>query len=269
MNPTIPTEQIIREIESSEMDFMYDRMFAIQNRQNNPEGIEIKQFGNSLCLYSRTMHWAAFNTAKGITKSDLEFIDLIIDFYRARDRKVQLEIVPSSVDQNLLKALSDRGFYQSGFHTSLYIEPIDFEEDYPVNIKIRELQEDQFHLYATIHCKGTGLSDDGIPYVAENNKVLYNRLGWKFFIAYIDEQPAAAGVMYSKNGIASLTFAATLPEFRNRGLQQMLLRRRIIEAKKMVCRLAVSQCSFLSQSHRNMERVGMKIGYVRTTWTEI
>lgn len=89
-----------------------------------------------------------------------------------------------------------------------------------------------------------------------------------FFIACLDEVPAAAGVMYSKDKKASLTFAATLPQYRNRGLHQCLLRRRVEEAVKNDCKLVISQCSFQSQSHKNMERLGMKIGYVRASWTE-
>lgn len=268
MSVIISSNSLINDIVISESDYMRDRMTAIQSRSGNPEGIEIKQFGNALCLYSKTMPWGSFNTVKGITSADYERIDAINDFYQTRERKAQFEIVPSLVDQSLLKHLSDRGFYQSGFHTSLYIEPTLFEEDNEETIRIEEIEEDQFHVYATIHCRGTGLSDDGIPYVTANNKVLYNRPGWKFFIAYVLEEPAAAAVMYSNDGVASLTFAATLPEFRNKGLQQRLLKRRIHEAKLNDCRLVVSQCSFLSQSHRNMERIGMNIGYIRTTWTE-
>lgn len=268
MTSILPSEQLIREIELSELAYMYDRMAAIRNRSGNPEGIEMQYFGNALCLYSRTMPWPTFNTVKGITGGDLDYIDRMIDFYLTRDRKAQFEIVPSRADRNLLEALSERGFYQFGVHTSLYIEPAEYGDDSRDHISIHELREDQFELYAAIHCRGTGLSDDGIPYVAENNKVLYTRPGWKFYVAYIDDKPAAVGVMHMKDRIASLTFAATLPEYRNQGLQQRLLQRRISEAKRNGCKLAVSQCAFLSQSHRNMERVGMKIGYVRTTWTE-
>lgn len=268
MNSILPSEQLIKEIERSEAAYMVDRMTAIRNRPNNPEGIELQQLGNALCLYSKTMPWPAFNTVKGLISTDMAYMDPILEFYRTKDRKAQFEIVPSLVNQNCLKYLSDRGFYQSGFHTSLYMEPREFDEEFCEDIRVQELQEDQFHTYATIHCRGTGLSDNGIPAVAENNKVLYNRPGWKFYIAYVKEAPAAAAVMYMKDSIASLTFAATLPEFRNLGLQQRLIKERIIEAKRNHCRLVVSQCSFLSQSHRNMERVGMKIGYIRTTWTE-
>jgi GNAT superfamily N-acetyltransferase len=268
MNDSIPTEELIRELEASEMDYMIDRMEAIEVRTGNPEGIEIQRFGHAICLYSRTMPWPSFNTVKGIRNEDIDLIDQIIAFYRARERKPQFEIVPHLMDQSILKSLADRGFYQSGFHTSTYITPTVIPTAIDERIQIHEISENEFELYATIHCRGTGLPDDGIPHVAQNNRILYNRPGWTFFLADFEQTPAAVGVMYRKRGTASFTFAATLPEFRKLGLQQHLLNRRIKEAAVHNCRLAVSQCAFLSQSHRNMERVGMRIGYIRTTWTE-
>jgi GNAT superfamily N-acetyltransferase len=268
MRSFIPSNALVKDIEHSELVYMHDRMIAIQNRRGNPEGIEIARFGNALCLYSKTMPWGAFNTVKGITNEELDDIHSIINFYRVRDRRIQFEIVPSHVNANLLKFLSEQGLYQSGFHTSTYMEPQIFDDKLPEHIHIQELNEDQFETYALIHCRGTGLPDDGITPVAANNKVLFDRAGWKFFLALVHGVPAAVAVMYSNDGIASLTFAATLPEYRGIGLHQYLLKKRITEAKRNKCRLVVGQCHFLSQSHRNMERIGMKIGYIRTTWTE-
>ena len=52
-------------------------------------------------------------------------------------------------------------------------------------INIKEISEEEFMTYALIHCRSTGLPDDGIPYVADNNQVLYARPGWRFFMALI------------------------------------------------------------------------------------
>lgn len=268
MAPLIPSSELVKDIEFSELDYLHDRMNAIRNRTGNPEGIEIVQFGNAVCFYSKTMPWGAFNTVKGMTSADREHVDPIIDFYRQRGRKIQFELVPSMVDADFLRLLSDRGFYQSGFHASTIIEPQTFDDRLPEPVRIQLLNEDQFETYAMVHCRGTGLPDDGIAPVAANNKVLFRRPGWKFFIAYVHGEPAAAAVMRAKDGLASLTFAAALPAFRGMGLHRFLLKRRVEEAYRNNCRLVVGQCQFLSQSHRNMERIGMKIGYIRTTWTE-
>ncbi|WP_316245779.1 hypothetical protein [Paenibacillus tuaregi] len=158
-------------------------------------------------------------------------IDPILEFYQARERNIQLEIVPGLADQEILKRLHDHGLYPAGYHTSLYMNPADLTGP-PENprIRVQELKEDQYDLYAAIHCRSFGLPEEGIPPVAANNKVLYPRPGWKFYLAYMDDIPAAAGVMYIKGDVASLTLAATLPEFRNLGLQGSLLRTRIMEA---------------------------------------
>ena len=172
MGSLIPSKTLVKDIEYSELDYMEDRMIAIQNRIGNPEGIEVKRFGNALCLYSKTMPWGAFNTVKGITNDDLHYLNPIMNFYRERDRKIQFEIVPSLVNEDFLKLLSDLGFYQSGFHTSTYVEPHIFNDQLPEHISIQELREDQFETYALIHCRGTGLPDNGIAPVAANNKVV-------------------------------------------------------------------------------------------------
>jgi len=259
-------------IESSEIGYMLDRMEAIRSRPGNPEGIEIARFGGAACFYSKTMPWATFNTVKGLRSGDGDALAAIVDFYRSRGRKPQFELVPGLTDQELMKRLDELGFYQTGFHTSMALTAADADalspephEDEP---EIRLLREDEFELYATVHCRGTGLPDSGIAPVAANNGVLYGRPGWRFYVALWEGVPAGVAVSHTSKGTASLTFAATLPEYRGRGIQTALLRRRIGDAFAEGCGLVVGQCAFLSPSHRNMERVGMRIGYVRASWNE-
>lgn len=270
MNAIHPSENVMQAIEQSEIDYMTDRMNAIRERPGNPEGVEVAQFGHAVCFYSETMPWPSFNTVKGLRSSDIEYIDDMIRFYRERARKPQFEVVPGLADQPVLRSLAERGLYPSGSHTSLYAQPAAANrEPAPEAVRIEEIGASEFDTYAMIHCRGTGLPDDGIPHVAANNRVLHQRPGWFFYMAYYEERPAAVGVMHVKGDVASLTFAATLPEYRQRGLQLSLLRCRLAEAAGRQCGMAVSQCAFLSGSHRNMERAGMRIGYVRSTWTEL
>ena len=269
MGPT-PTREYIASIEASEMDYLSDRMIAIRERPDNPEGVELKAVGEAVCFYSQGMPWPSFNTVKGAGAAEAAAIDEMIDFYKKRERKPQFEIVPGIEDRRALQALSQRGFFASGTHASLALdlalwEPKAFATP---RVRISKLQENEIETYAAIHCKSFGLPEHGIAPVAANNKVLLGRPGWTFFIAYVEDRPAAAAVMFIKDRTASLTFAATLPEYRKTGLHEQLLHRRFSEAKHQGCDLVVGQCAFLSPSHRNMERAGMKLAYVRTTWTE-
>ncbi|CAM4007858.1 GNAT family N-acetyltransferase [Saccharibacillus endophyticus] len=270
-----PSTTQIAAIERSEIDYMTDRMLAIQSRPGNPEGVEIRNFGSAVAFTSKTMPWPSFNTVKGITDASIEHLEEILDFYRENEAKVQLEIVPSRVGPDFLRKMSESGLYQSGFHCSLAMTPeqgsmTTSEQGSDIErIAIRKLEADEFELYATLHCRGTGLPDNGISHVRSNNEVLHDREGWNFFAAELDGAPAATAVLFEKEGLASLTFAATLPEFRRQGLQRRLLEHRVTEAFSRPNKLVVGQCAFLSQSHRNMEHVGMKLGYIRTAWTSL
>lgn len=266
------TEAVADALEQSEIDYMTDRMKAIQDIEGNPEGIHLTRFGHARLYYSDTMPWPQFNTVKGMRGEDIHHIDEIISFFRTRNRTCQFEIVPKQAHPLLFKKLSESGCYQSGFHATLYGAAerqalFDLDPGSEEEIRVLPYAEEDMMTYAAIHCRGTGLGDDGISAVARNNEVLLKRPGWSFFIGFQEEKAAATGVMYRQNGIASLTFAATLPSYRNIGMHAALLRRRIHEAALSGCRLVVSQASYLSQSHRNMERAGMKLGYVRATWT--
>ncbi|OKP86845.1 hypothetical protein A3844_12645 [Paenibacillus helianthi] len=262
------TRELAERIEKSEIDYMVSRVKAIRERAGNPEGAEIEKFGNTTAIYVKTMPWGAFNTVKGITLDDIDQVDEIIHFYHERDRPCQFEIIPSKSSPELLQYLSSKGFYQNTFHTSMYGIPNEVYPDYPSNIFIREINEDEFELYGKLHCLGSGSAESGSKYVAANNKVLFNRSGWRISLGFVNEIPAGVAVMYIHSGIASLTFAATLPEFRGQGLQSAFLGKRMYEAALQKCELVVGQCAYTSTSQNNMERAGMRIGYIRANWVK-
>ncbi|MBJ9992785.1 MULTISPECIES: GNAT family N-acetyltransferase [unclassified Paenibacillus] len=254
-------------MEQSEIDYMIDRMKAIQERPGNPMGIDIQTFGGAAAFYSQAMPWPQFNTVKGIGEQEAERLDEILEFYRKRQGRCQFEVVPSKSHPKLMKALFDQGYYQTGYHATLYGEPRSCET-VREHITIRELAADEMDLYAEIHCLGTGLPISGKHHIADNNIVLYDRDGWKFYAGWVNGRPAGVGVMYIQDDTASLTFATTLAEYRNQGVQQALLEKRITEAHQSGCQIVVGQAAYASTSHRNMERAGLKLGYTRGTWVQ-
>src|SRR5690606_17619155 len=109
-----------------------------------------------------------------------------------------------------------RGFYQSGFHVSMYKDSwkesvVRLPDD---RIAVRELRDDEWSTYGDIHCLGTGLSISGRDHVANNNRLLHDRAGWHYRLGLVNGRAASVGVMFVMNRMASFTFAATLPEER-------------------------------------------------------
>ncbi len=86
------------------------------------------------------------------------------------------------------------------------------------------------------------------------------------FIAELDGQPGAAGVLGIHDGVALFGGSATVPELRRRGLQSALLQERMRYAFEQSCDLAMMVAAAGSESQRNAERKGFRIAYTRTKW---
>lgn len=86
------------------------------------------------------------------------------------------------------------------------------------------------------------------------------------FLAEVDGQPGAAGVLCIRDGVALFGGAATVPELRRRGLQAALLEARMRYAFDHDCDLAMMVAEAGSNSQRNAERQGFRIAYTRTKW---
>jgi len=95
-----------------------------------------------------------------------------------------------------------------------------------------------------------------------------NRPGWSLFVACVDGKPAAEGILYVKDGVGYLADASCDPNYRRRGLQAALLARRITDARHAGASLVCSGAAYLSTSHRNMERAGLRILFNSAIWTE-
>ncbi len=86
------------------------------------------------------------------------------------------------------------------------------------------------------------------------------------FLAEVDGQPGAAGVLIIHDGVALFGGAATVPELRRRGLQTALMAERMRYAFDHGCDLAMMVAEAGSGSQHNAERKGFHIAYTRTKW---
>jgi GNAT superfamily N-acetyltransferase len=100
---------------------------------------------------------------------------------------------------------------------------------------------------------------------------LFARPRWTCFIAFADDEPAAAGTLFVCRGVGWLSFAATLPEFRRRGAQSALLAARIRAAAELGCSVVAGETGALeegrpSNSYRNIVRAGFEAVYDRPNY---
>ncbi|HDR7599174.1 GNAT family N-acetyltransferase [Bacillus mycoides] len=264
---TIMTVNTAQEIENAEIDMLSSRLEALQEISGNPMQVQMKKFESATAFSSKIIAGPAFNTVKGITFTNTDEIDEIIAYYQSLQIPCRFEITPAQGTTELFQYLSQKGFYQSSFHTALYSLPREDSSLLPSNISVRQLKENEFDIFADIYVRGFNMPSFTKNGVRQNNEILYNKPGWHFFIAEVQNTPASIGVLYINKGVSSLTASATLPEFQRKGCHTALIQKRIETALASNCNLIVGQARFGSGSQNNMERAHIKIAYTKSIWT--
>lgn len=96
---------------------------------------------------------------------------------------------------------------------------------------------------------------------------LITRPGVTTYLALVDGEPAAVGELHVAGAVGWLTGAATLPEYRGRGLQKLLVATRAAEARRLGCDLLGVQTGIGTQSQWNQEALGFSLLCTRTAWS--
>lgn len=262
-------KELAETIEQSEVESLYSRLTAIKEISGNPMKVEIQRFGNATAFSVKNIPGPSFNTVKGLKNGDEKFVDQIIDFYESREIPVRFELTPAHVSPDLLAYLNKAGCYHSDFHTCLYASPSQDLEPRKQEITIRELEKDEFNTFADVYVESFQMPAFLKSGVARNNEILYDYENWTFYLASVENEPAGIGVLFIKDGIATLAAAATVPHLRNKGVQTALIKKRINQASILNCNLVVGQAGFGSISQNNMERAGLKIAYTKAIWVKV
>lgn len=242
--------------------------FAEARRQTYPEsGAEWMECGGAYAVFdgidspvTQTFGLGIFETLKG------ETLDVIERFFIERGAPVQHEVSPLA-GVAALDLLCARNYRPIEISNVLYrtVEKPTLED--PGSIKVRIVGPEETELWTDVNVRGwTHEHPEFLDSVRQIGIVMSRREESLCFLAEVDSQPGAAGVLFLHEGIALLGGAATVPELRRRGLQAALLRERLRHAFESGCDLAVMVAEAGSNSQRNAERKGFRVAYTRTKW---
>ncbi|MBL0385199.1 hypothetical protein JJB07_00955 [Tumebacillus sp. ITR2] len=264
---TIPllTSELADLIEKSDCDVMKGRMEYIGRHQGNPYGVEIRQFGRATAMLAHKFPVIDFNRVYGIGHEEIEHLDEIFAFFASANREFMIDIAPQRMSTELLQALTQRGFLQTGFHTAMYGVP-DLSHVHPVDgLEVRRVQKEEVELYGRIFTSSLEIPDD-IPERKESNLLLLEDPHWTLYLCWQGETPIGFTIMQIVDGVAGFALAGTVPEYRNRGAQTAMLHQRMVDALAADARLVVAQCEFASGSQRNLQRAGFQVAYTKSVW---
>lgn len=242
---------------------------AIRDVQGNPYGGQVQQFGKATVILNRQFNAAIFNRVFEITYEDRHHVPAILDLFRENGVRPMFDIspygiAPYSAGDNILRVLAKHGLYHGGFHQMIYARPTADVPATPAHIQISEVTAPD--------------SEDGVDFVrihewyagAGNGRAIQLLIGhpeYTCYLARIDGQAAAIGLLHVNSGVGSMATGITHADFRNRGCQTALLWRRLADAAQKGCHMMVSQCQPGSSSQNNQLRAGFKIAGTKVWWT--
>jgi hypothetical protein len=140
-------------------------------------------------------------------------------------------------------------------------------EDTPCDYEIREVtgrsDVDLGNLHQTA---GTGWA-----HLADIPRNLVHQSRWRSYAAFDGRYPVASSAMFINGPLAWRGFAATLPEYRRRGLHAALVARMTADAFNSGVSICMSQVArdrkdLPAKSERNLQRAGFRLSHLRTQY---
>lgn len=209
------------------------------------------------------MNGAAFDDAE---------LDAVEQAFAEREAPVQVE-VSTLADPAVVERLTRRGYVLFGFENVLGLRLEPGRQAQPTeDIEIRDVGHDEFETWVNVVVDGFATPDtqgvashEDFPRDAleQAERDLTATSGFVGSLAMIDGKPAGGASLRLSDGVAQLCGAATLPEFRRRGVQGALLSMRLAAAAAAGCDLAVVTTLPGSKSQQNVQKLGFQLLYPR------
>jgi ribosomal protein S18 acetylase RimI-like enzyme len=264
----LPSPDLIDRTLRIENSYTVSRMRVLESIPGNPVGIQFRPIGGSaVALMARHFPNPHFNKVVGLRAGQEGEIEPLIGWYRENRVKARFEILPRADELDLGRELARLGFYPSEFHTSLLRDAIpgalaksSIDVERVTGAAAMEEFLDAYIAGWQIPADHDGFRRNVRPWLVQQ--------GWSLFLARVEGKPAATAILYVEDGAGYLADASCDPAYRRRGLHAALLERRIREGSATGVRFICGGAAFLSASHRNMERAGMRIQFIRSIWTE-
>ncbi len=194
------------------------------------------------------------------------------DFFRDRDTVTQIEVA-SLADPSLLPALSARGYHIAeqthSLVCSLKAKPLREQPKHRSastgTVEIIRVGPDALEHWVDVVLRCFFEEPESPPPMLREGAIAMSMVpGTTSWLARVDGHPAGGGLLMIHDGLALICGDGTLPSYRRRGVQTLLLQARLAHAAASGCKLAAICTQPGSGSQRNAERQGFRVVYART-----
>ncbi|MDR6549761.1 hypothetical protein [Paenibacillus qinlingensis] len=219
------------EIEKIEQEAWFDLFTTATDNNALNSSVTCKRFGTSVALADPTTPIFTFNRVLGLgigkpaSKAEVELAIAWMNEYAAPS--YALQIASTTHPDTIEKQVQAKGLKRTGNGLAKFYRNATPAVSHPnqssleVKIVTPQCAADFGHVVQA----GFGLPVSVIPWFS----ALVGRPKWKIYVAYDNSVPVACGAMYIDNNWAWFGIDATLVEYRGRGAQNALIKRRITD----------------------------------------
>lgn len=262
------TLELARRIETAEARAAIETA-ELMDRQRAGTSAAIEHIAGGTAIYcgpdSPVTQAVALGLNGPVTDDDMNRLE---NFYRTRSETVRVETCPLA-DASLITQFRQRGYYATEFSNvfaaSLQADglPTLFRPALPPNTTIEKVAAEDLDLWTLTVAEGFAETFPVTKEMLNVMKLFAQGPHTECYLALVDGKPAAGGTLATRDGVAGLFGASTIPAFRNRGLQTALLQARIERARAAGCDVVVSLARPGGPSERNIARHGLQTLYTR------
>ncbi len=272
------TTGLAAQIERAECGMLKESVKAVRERHPERDVMSVPLAGG-VAAYSGP--GSPLNKVSGlgfdgpVSEAELAEVERL---YAERGCPVQIEL-STLADPALGSLLTTRGYRLVGFENVLGTSPSEaaaaVSHSAASDIDIEVCDEEGFEAWlGTVVTAFLNPDSDGIPshevFTREVlEEVLRDMSGASSFVRYLARrggEPAGGASMRTRENVALLTGAATLPAHRRKGVQGTLLARRLGDASRAGCDVVVVTTQPGSLSQRNVQRKNFDLLYARAVF---
>ena len=260
---------LIRRVDATAIAYTVARLQVLERIPGNPVGAARFEIGDAIALSAQKLPSPSFNRVVGLRAGQAQHIQPLVEWRRQRGGGGSFEIAAGDCDAEMGRELARLGFFQSGFHAALIGAP---DAAVPASSEIKVdlvASAPDMEAFLAAYVTGWDIPEAARDQFKVNVRPWLGQPGWRLYVARIDDRPIASAILFFHRGVGYFADSSTDPAFRKRGVHAALLARRMQDASDAGVDFVCSGADFLSTSHRNMERAGMRLLFLRAIWTSL
>jgi GNAT superfamily N-acetyltransferase len=210
-------------------------------------------------------HGRYVNRAIGVTLDELSAADVdVIEQFFAEHCLPSMVELSSWAPAPTVAELSRRNYVNAWFRSVFVLDLSAPVRVRPTECRIERVGDDDVDHWVDVFAQGFG-ADHADARLASDEIARASRIvpGSHTFLASLNDQSVGCGSVQVVDGVAWLGGAATLPAFRQRGVQSALVAHRLRLATELGCDIAAVTALSNGPSARNLVRLGFQLTHTQ------